>query len=142
MNDFKLNFMHLCDEALFSQDGKLSLIGIFEVINVAAIPGNLLKASLVANIDVLNKDLDKVDLDIIIKNKDTEKEIFKLPTLTPSLNKSIEVNIKRKLGITLTLANIKFPETGKYIIELQANKKNVGSLDFEVKLLKKKGTVN
>ena len=30
MSDFKLNFIHLCDEATFSQEGKLSLIGIFD----------------------------------------------------------------------------------------------------------------
>lgn len=138
MNDFKLNFIHLCDEALFSQDGKLSLIGIFEIINVISLPSNLLKASLVFNISILNKSLNKVDLDITIRNSDSGEETFKLPTLTPSFTRNPKGDNNDgdvKLGIALKLANILFKKTGKYAIELKANKMTVGSLNFHVKLL-------
>lgn len=134
MTDFKLNFIHLCDEALFSQDGKLSLIGIFEVINVANLPGTLLKASLVFNMNVLNKNLDKVELDIIVRKSDTKEEIFKLPTLTPSFPKNQKDN--NKIGVNLQLVNIQFKYEGQYMLELLANKEIVGSLDFQVNLLK------
>lgn len=146
MKDFKLNFIHLCDEALFSQDGKLSLIGIFEVINVINLPSSLLKASLVFNISILNKNLNKVDLDITIRNSDSGEETFKLPTLTPSFTKNAkatDADAEVKLGITLQLANILFREAGKYTLELKANKVMVGSLEFQVKILQQqKGTVN
>ena len=141
MKDFKLNFIHLCDEAIFSQDGKLSLIGIFEVVNVAAFPGSLLRAFLVFNLNLLNKTLNKADLDIAIKKEDTKKEVLKLPTLTPSITRNTSNN-ELKLGITLQLNNITFQEAGKYFIELKANQELVGKLGFDVKLLKKKGTVN
>ncbi len=142
MKDFKLNFIHLCDETIFSQDGKLSLIGIFEVVNVAAFPGSLLRAFLVFNLNLLNKTLNKVDLDITIKKDGTEKEVLKLPTLTPSFAKNAD-NAELKLGITLQLNNIIFQEAGKYFIELKVNKELVGKLGFDVKLLdQKKGTVN
>lgn len=140
MKNFKLNFIHLCDDAIFSQEGKLSLIGIFEVINVVALPGSLLKAFLVLNLSVLDKNLKKIDLDILIKKQDTEKEIIKLPTLSPSFEQLN--NVDTKLGLTLQLTNITFPETGKYIIEIQVNKESVGSLDFEVKQIEKKGVVS
>lgn len=139
MKDFKLNFMHLCDEAIFSQDGKLSLIGIFEVVNVVALPGSLLKAFLVFNLSVLNKNLNKVDLDIAIRKAGTKKEVVKLPTLTPSLVNKPE---ESKIGVTLGLANITFQEVGKYVIEIQANKVLVGTFDFEVKLLEQKKEKN
>lgn len=139
MKDFKLNFVQLCDEAIFSQDGKLSLIGIFEVVNVVALPGSLLKAFLVFNLNILNKNLNEVSLDITIKKTDTKKELVKLPTLTPSfVNKAGE----SKIGVTLGLANITFQEVGKYTIEIQANKELVGTLDFEVKLLEQKKEKN
>lgn len=141
MKDFKLNFIHLCDDAIFSQDGKLSLIGIFEVVNVVAFPGSLLRAFLVFNLNLLNKTLNKVDLDIAIKKENTEKEVLKLPTLTPSIAKNTG-NTELKLGITLQLNNITFQEAGKYFVELKANKELVGKLGFDVKLLEKKGTVN
>lgn len=144
MKDFKLNFIHLCDEALFSQDGKLSLIGIFEVINVINLPSSLLKASLVFNISVLNKELNKVDLDIVIRRSDTGEETFKLPTLTPSITRNSNATDNEvKLGITLQLANILFQQAGKYKLELKVNKLIVGSLDFQVNLLQQqKGAMN
>ncbi len=139
MTDFKLNFMHLCDEALFSQDGKLSLIGMFEVINITALPGSLLKAYLVLNIGILNRNVKKVDLNITIKKLDTKEEIFKLPTITPAFELNPASKEEVKVGITLQLANIIFKETGSYIVELEANKQVVGDLPFQVSLIEQKG---
>ncbi|MBI4079155.1 MAG: hypothetical protein HY429_02565 [Candidatus Levybacteria bacterium] len=139
MKDFKLNFIHLCDEAIFSQDGKLSLIGIFEVVNVMALPGSLLKAFLVFNLNAFNKNLNKIDLDIVIKKADTKKELVKLPTLSPGFVNKLR---ESKIGVTLGLANITFQEVGRYVIEIQANKELIGSLDFEVKLLEQKKEKN
>lgn len=141
MKNFKLNFIHLCDDAIFSQDGKLSLIGIFEVVNVMAFPGSLLRAFLVFNLNLLDKSLSKIDLDIAIKKEGMEKEVLELPTLTPPIKKNAG-NIESKLGITLQLNNITFQEAGKYFVELKVNKELLGKLGFDVKLLEKKGTVN
>lgn len=131
MSKFKLNFIHLCDDAIFSQDGKLSLIGIFEVINVVTLPGSLLKAFLVFNLNVLDKTLKTVDIDIIIKNVKSGKEVMKTPTLKSPLNQSGD---ESKMGVTLQLVNITFTETGKHVIDLIVNKEKAGSLFFEVKL--------
>lgn len=38
MADVKLNFVHVCDKAFLSQDGKLNLIGIFNKINANNFP--------------------------------------------------------------------------------------------------------
>lgn len=131
MSKFKLNFIHLCDEAIFSQDGKLSLIGIFEVVNVATLPGSLLKAFLVFNLNVLDKTLNIVDMEISIKNVKSGKEVMKTPMLKSPLNLTGD---EAKMGVTLQLANITFSEEGRHVIELTVNKEKAGSLFFEVKL--------
>lgn len=140
MKDFKINFIHLCDDVIFSQDGKISLIGVFDVVNLVALPGSLAKAVLVLNINVLNKDINKLDLDIIVKENKTGNEILKTPTMTTSF--SVNTNDIR-LGMTLQLVNMAFKSTGKYSIEILLNKKLVESLTFDVKLLEqKKGEKN
>jgi hypothetical protein len=131
MAKFKLNFIHLCDDAIFSQDGKLSLIGIFEVINVVTLPGSLLKAYLVFNLNVLDEALKEVDIDISIKNVNSGKEVMNISNLKTPINK---VGDEIKLGVTLQLVNIAFTEEGKHLIELRINKEVVGKLFFEVKL--------
>lgn len=139
MKDFRMNFIHLCDDALFSQDGKLSLIGVFDMINLVSLPGSLLKAFLVFNMSILNKELSKVDLDIAIIKSGTKEEVFKLPTLTPSItNNPKDIDGEAKLGITLQLTNISFKETGKYILQVKANNSAVGSFNFMVNLLEQK----
>ena len=142
MNDYKMNFMHLCDDAIFSQEGKLSLIGIFEVINLTNLPGSLLKAFLVFNLSVFNQKINVVDLDISMVNSKSGEETFKLPTVSPSI-KWVEGNKEAKLGITLQLVNVTFKEEGMYKIEIKSKNVLIGSLDFQVNLLKqKKGEVN
>ena len=65
MNKFKLNFLHLCDSAFLSKENKLNVIGIFDSVYVDTVPGTLLKATLVGNLTVLNRELEKVNLKII-----------------------------------------------------------------------------
>ena len=131
MAKFKLNFIHLCDDAIFSQDGKLSLIGIFEVINVVTLPGSLLKAYLVFNLNVLDEALKEVYIDISIKNVNSGKEVMNISNLKTPIKK---VGDEIKLGVTLQLVNITFIEESKHLIELRINKEVVGKLFFEVKL--------
>ncbi len=135
MKDFKINFIHLCDEAIFSQDGKLSLIGIFDVVNLVALPGSLAKAFLVFNITTPKK-LKEISLDISIKEVSTGKEVLKLPGINPSLKDKPEDSA---LGITLQLVNITFSSIGKHLLEIRVNNELAGSLYFDVKLLEKKG---
>ena len=118
MKNFKLNFIHLCDEVIFAQDGKVSLIGIFDVINLVALPGSLAKAVLVFNLGI-SKKIGKADLDIAIKELSSEKEVLKVPTMSISLP---DKPGESRLGVTLNLVNITFQNTGKYLVEAYAKK--------------------
>lgn len=144
MKDLRLNFIHLCDEATFSQEGKLSIIGIFDVVNITNIPGSLLKAYLVCNFTVLNDDLKETKLEVKVKNKQTNEEIMKTPELTVAIPNTNPVmgNKQKTLGLSLQLVNMTFKEVGEYTIIVEANGEKVGENTFFVNLAKPKKEVN
>lgn len=146
MADFQLNFIHLCDEATFSKEGKLSLIGIFDVVNLVNIPGTLIKAVLVCNFSILNPKLDSVKIDVTVTKKDEKEPIMTVPTLTAKIeNKNIQkIDIEPRIGITLQLTNLQFKNEGNYMINLQVNGSLLGKYRFTVKKLiqPSKGVIN
>lgn len=140
MADFKLNFIHLCDEATFSQDGKLSLIGIFDILNVRNIPGNMVKAVLVCNFSILNPKLDSIKVDISIIKEGEEEPVVKIPTLDAKKfegrKKKSSIGGETKVGVTLRLTNIRFKSEGAYLINVMVNGSLLGSYKFNVKRIK------
>ena len=144
MNNFKLNYMHLCDEVSFSQEGKLSIIGIFDVINVINIPGSLIKAYLVCNFTVLNNDLKEATISISVNNKKTKEEVVKIPELKVSIPEQDKVVLNRTkvLGVSLQLVNIPFKETGEYNISVVVNDEKVADYIFYVNQIKMEKVVN
>lgn len=144
MSNFKLNFIHLCDEVSFSQEGKLSIIGIFDVINIINIPGSLIKAYLVCNFTVLNNDLKEATISITVNNKKTQEEIVKIPELKVSIPEQDKIipNRPRVLGVSLQLVNIPFKETGEYNIFVVVDTEKVGGYTFYVNQLKAERVVN
>ena len=144
MSNFKLNYIHLCDEVSFSQEGKLSLIGIFDVINVINTPGSLIKGYLVCNFTVLNKALKEASINIVINNKKTEDEVVRIPELKvpiPEEDKLIP-NRPRVLGVSLQLVNIPFKEKGEYNISVVANEEKIADYIFYVNQIKTEKVVN
>lgn len=144
MSNFKLNFIHLCDEVTFSQEGKLSIIGIFDVINVINIPGSLIRGYLVCNFTVLNKELKEAAINIVINNKKTQEEVVKIPELKvniPDQDKLI-LNRPRVLGVSLQLVNITFKEIGEYNISVVINEEKVADYIFYVNQIKSEKVVN
>jgi len=135
MSDFKLNFIHLCDQATFSQEGKLSLTGIFDVVNVVNLPGSLLKAVLVCNFTVLNTKLDKIKIDINISKDGETEPVFKIPPLTAKVTKPaiMQTTKETKLGLTIQLGNLVFKTEGIYEVNINANGELIGKNTFEVK---------
>lgn len=144
MSNFKLNFIHLCDEVTFSQEGKLSIIGIFDVINVINIPGSLIRGYLVCNFTVLNKELKEAVINIVIDNKKTQEEVVRIPELKvtiPEQDKLIP-NRPRVLGVSLQLVNIPFKEIGEYNISVVINEEKVADYIFYVNQIKSEKVVN
>lgn len=145
MNDFRLNFIHLCDEATFSQEGKLSLIGIFDVVNLVNIPGNLLKAVLVCNFSILNPPIKDVKVNIVITKKGEKEPVFSIPTLTAKLpaNKQMKNSDEAgKIGLTIQLGNLTFNSEGTYILNVNVNENLLGTYKFDVKRMSPKGVAS
>lgn len=144
MNNFKLNYIHLCDDVSFSQEGKLTITGIFDVINVINIPGSLIKAYLVCNFTVLNNDIKEATINIAVNNKKTQEEVVKIPelkVLIPEQDKLIP-NRPRVLGVSLQLVNIPFKQTGEYNISVVINGEKVADYIFYVNQIKADKVVN
>lgn len=144
MNNFKLNYIHLCDDVSFSQEGKLTITGIFDVINVINIPGSLIKAYLVCNFTVLNNDLKEAAISIAVNSKKTQEEVVKIPelkVLIPEKDKLIP-NRPRVLGVSLQLVNIPFKGTGEYNISVVINEEKVADYIFYVNQIKSEKVVN
>lgn len=144
MSNFKLNFIHLCDEVTFSQEGKLSIIGIFDVINVINIPGSLIRGYLVCNFTVLNKELKEAAINIVINNKKTQEEVVRIPELKVNIPDQDELilNRPRVLGVSLQLVNITFKEIGEYNISVVINEEKVADYIFYVNQIKSEKVVN
>lgn len=141
MDSFKLNFLHVSDGYLFSQEGKLSIIGIFENVNLVTLPGSLLKAAIIVNFSVLNTDIDSAKVDISIEKKDAKEAVLKLPTLEPKFPK--DSNGIRKVGFTIDVANITFKEIGKYDVIVRINGVELGKTELTVNYNKnQKGVSN
>jgi hypothetical protein len=68
----RLNFSFLCDYASVSREGKLSLNGIFENINVRVLPAQHPLMFVVANISGVNNG-DKFTCEIVRSDKDQKK---------------------------------------------------------------------
>lgn len=144
MSNFKLNFIHLCDEVTFSQEGKLSIIGIFDVINVKNIPGSLIKGYLVCNFIVLNKELKEATMNIVINKKKTQEEVVRIPELKITIPEqdTLILNRPRVLGVSFQLVNLSFKEIGEYNISVVINEEKVADYIFYVNHIKSEKVVN
>jgi len=147
MSDFILNFIHLCDEAIFSREGKLSLIGIFDVVNLVNLPGSLVKAVLICNFTVFNQKINAIKLNISITKEGERIPIFTLPPVNINIvrKQNHSTNIKdgeNKIGMSLQLTNLPFKSEGTYFINVSANEELLGHYKFNVKKIETKKQVN
>jgi len=126
MDRYTLNFIHLCDEANFTQDGKLNLTGIFDVINAIEVPSILPKAKLVANFSIHGQRSSEIPLVVEIINKQTQEAmlktdsiIMKIDTNNPAQNASV--------GIMLDILNVTFAREGTYEVRVVVDGGLVGN---------------
>lgn len=107
--DIKLNFLHICENAFFSDDKKLNIINIFDIINISNLPAIHPRFSLATG---LFGDITKHKLFIEIKS----------PSGIPILEseyKEIKENMKNKTNLVINIVGVVFKEIGKYKILLK-----------------------
>lgn len=111
----------LCDYALISREGKLSINGIFDEMRIQTFPGGIARAFFVA---VLRGDNDKAyKLKI---NTELGKKVIN------TLNIDTHTSTNGKNNIILELVNLGFEKAGEYKFVIYHEDKEVGSTILKV----------
>ncbi|MCK5386664.1 MAG: hypothetical protein KAJ39_05735 [Gammaproteobacteria bacterium] len=119
MSKPKLIFSHICDHVLISQEGKLSVIGIFKEINGINIPSIHPLMILVFEINLGDKESHRLRIEF----KDPDGENIKEPIniLDVKVN-SNDINY----GKILNILNTNFSKRGLYKIIMYIDNKIIG----------------
>lgn len=123
----KLNFVHLCDTAFFSQEGKLNVIGIFKVIGTRQLPVVHPKLSVVLNL-TLSK---PAKLKLQILKRETGETIAKLEA---KLEQKNENEHEKEINFISDFNSIKFEENGEYRVEIWIDDELIEVIPFFVQL--------
>lgn len=111
MKNVKLNFLHVCENAFVAQDGKMSIIGIFNQIKASNFPAAYPKLSIVSSISGAIGDY---------------LEVIEIVSPRAEVIARVENNIKiQKEGGAANLIagfiNLVFIIDGKYTIRIKIN---------------------
>jgi len=111
----------LCDYALISREGKLSINGIFDELRVQQFPGGIARAFFVATLR--GKEDTAYKLTISTENG---KKVLN------TLNLDIRTSLNGKNNIILELVNLGFEKEGEYKFVIRHNDEEVGSTQLKV----------
>jgi hypothetical protein len=120
----KLNFSFLCDYASVSREGKLSMNGIFENINVRQLPIQHPLMFIVANISGVN-DRDKFTCELIYDDKNKKP--------LASISQDVKVDPRRNFGFIGQFVNVRYDAEGEYLIKFYIDNKEIGSHSYKIK---------
>lgn len=129
-----VRFAHLCDYALISNDGKLSVLGIFSAIRVRDLPAQHPRASLAFEIELNHAEVGKsIRLRIELTDADGRK-LF-------TANADLVVEGQAKLGENprfsqiMTLNNMRFEQSGAHVFNFWLGDSLKHQLTFEVQVM-------
>lgn len=111
----------LCDYALLSREGKLSINGIFDELRVQKFPGGIARAFFVAVLRGENDSTYKLTI-----NTESDKKVIN------TLNIDTHTSLNGKTNIILELVNLGFEKEGEYKFVIYHEKKEVGSTTLKV----------
>jgi len=111
----------LCDYALISREGKLSINGIFDELRVQKFPGGIARAFFVATL--------RGDADAAYQLKISTESGKKVLN---TLNLDVRTSVNGKNNIILELVNLGFEKEGDYKFVIYSDKDEVGSTQLKV----------
>jgi len=123
----KLNFSFLCDYASVSREGKLSMNGIFENINVHSFPACHPLMFIVANVSGLNNG-DRFTCELVMADNMQNKLAV--------MKKEAKIDSQRNFGFIGQFVNIKYEKEGQYLVNFYVDNKEIGSHRFQVCLIR------
>jgi hypothetical protein len=111
----------LCDYALISREGKLSINGIFDELRVQQFPGGIARAFFVATLR------GKTDTAYKLKiSTESGKKVIN------TLNLDVRTSLNGKNNIILELVNLGFEKAGEYKFTIYNGNDEVGSTQLKV----------
>lgn len=119
----KVEFISLCDFALTSQQGKLSLIGLFDRIFVTATPSKYPRFFVVAI--VKGEPQEEVDISFQLSAPSGK-------SILPPRSLSIKLGSNGKSNIITDVSNLVLPEIGTYKIIISDKTTKIAQSDFYV----------
>ncbi|MFH2137354.1 MAG: hypothetical protein ABII88_02455 [Candidatus Omnitrophota bacterium] len=120
----KLNFSFLCDYAMVSREGKLSMNGIFENINARSFPTHHPIMFIVANVGgVNNKDKFTCEL---VPAADAQNRLA-------AISSEVIVDSNRNFGFIGQFVNVKYDKAGDYELKFYIDNKELGVHKFQVR---------
>jgi len=108
----------LCDYATISQEGKLSINGIFDEVRVRSFPGGIARAFLVTTI----KGAPNTPYNLTLK---VESETVSESPLKP-LQINVQTSPNSKSNIVIELVNVVFKEPGNYQFVIYHKNEKIG----------------
>lgn len=126
MDNIKLNFVHLCDNAFLSNEGKINIIGNFNIIGIKRTDDSLAHSFFVVTNFTVTSGKYEQEISLI---RDEDNEVI--------LNKKIQQEPfqKEDMGLILNL-NVKFPSSGVYKVVIKINGKSYYERELIVKEVK------
>ncbi|MDD4804051.1 MAG: hypothetical protein PHN69_02660 [Candidatus Pacebacteria bacterium] len=128
MNEFKLNYLHICDIAFLSENKKANIIGIFKVIYSSTFPMAYPKFSVIISLDtnpIITKGNHKLQLKLIRMSDGKENNQI--------VNVDFEVSTdQNEINFIVDIVNSIFEKQDKYNLITYVDNKEINRTAFEV----------
>jgi hypothetical protein len=122
----RTNFIHLCETAITSREGLLSIINILQTVNTAKLPAVIPKLSVVTSLTVNAT----TKLKIQMVHKASGEVIAKgEPELNMKEDKASEINFVTQFN------NLKFEKEGEHHLEIWANGEILDTAPFHIRVV-------
>lgn len=106
-----LNFVHLCDNAFLSQDGKLNIIGILKKIILPKFPTTYPKMMAVVNVRMKQP----VKIKIQILKQEAREVVTKVEA---HIGRNKDLTKEHEVGFLADFQNVKFETPGTFLLEV------------------------
>jgi len=117
MENIKINFLHICENAFFAEDKKLNIIGIFQLINANGFPAFHPQFSIAFN----------VVGEIYGKGKKIEIISPNGVSIVSSEMENLRLEDKPEANLVVNFVGVVFPEPGAYKVIFKVDDKTISS---------------
>lgn len=124
MKQLRTEIIALCDYAIVSREGKLSINGIFDELRVRKFPGGIARAFLVATVNGTPNT--QYSLNLKVESENGGKSPLK------DLNLDAMTSPNGKNNLIIELLNLGFEKEGNYEFKIYNNTEEVGSTLLKV----------